>query len=212
MYPNNTIDQVEESIIKPNIVFKSAILVFSFMVFVPITLALSLYTLFSVSNTNKSSSVLASKTQNNTPILSFYESSFASVDGTAQPSDAREHIIQNYLNTYNSPLSSHSKFLVETADRYELDFRLLTAIAQQESNLCKIIPEGTYNCWGWGIHSRGTLGFESFNEGIEAVSKGLREEYLDKGLTTPNEIMTKYTPLSNGSWAEAVNTFMEDME
>jgi hypothetical protein len=89
---------------------------------------------------------------------------------------------------------------------------LTTAIAQQESNLCKNYPDGTYNCWGWGIHSQGTLGFSSFTEGIELVTKGLKENYIDKGYLTPETIMTKYTPLSNGSWANGVSKFLSEME
>jgi len=98
------------------------------------------------------------------------------------------------------------------ADKYGLDFRLTTAIAQQESNLCKKTPAETYNCWGWGIHSKGTLGFEDYPHGIETVSRGLRKEYLDKGYLTVEDIMSKYTPLSNGSWAMGVSTFMAEMQ
>ena len=102
--------------------------------------------------------------------------------------------------------------IIQIADYYDLDFRLTTAIAQQESNLCKKIPPGSHNCWGWGIHSRGSLGFDSYTDALDAVSKGLKFEYLDKGLSTPEEIMSKYTPLSNGSWAQGVSKFMEEME
>jgi hypothetical protein len=109
-------------------------------------------------------------------------------------------------------LEPYAPSIVDTADKYGLDFRLTTAIAQQESNLCKKIPPESNNCWGWGIHSQGTLGFSSFQEGIENVSKGLREEYLDKGFRTTEEIMSKYTPLSPGSWAEGVNKFMAEMQ
>ncbi len=100
----------------------------------------------------------------------------------------------------------------DMADKYSLDFRLITAIAQQESNLCRIIPPGSHNCWGWGIHSESNLGFSSYEEGIETVSQGLKENYIDEGLTTPDQIMTKYTPSSNGSWAHGVNTFMSVMQ
>ena len=93
-----------------------------------------------------------------------------------------------------------------------MDFRLLVAIAQQESNLCKKIPEGTHNCWGWGIHSKGTLGFDSYPEAIETVSQGIRRDYLNKGYTTPEEIMKKYTPSSPGTWAFGVNKFLGQME
>lgn len=127
-------------------------------------------------------------------------------------SDARGDILKQYLDNYGSPLSPYAYYIVNVADEHEIDFRLITAIARQESNLCKFIPENTYNCWGWGIHSRGTLGFNSFEEGIRTVSEGLSKEYIVKGYTTPDEIMKKYTPLSNGSWASAVNQFMFDME
>jgi len=106
----------------------------------------------------------------------------------------------------------YAQELVDASDIHGLDYRLLTAIAQQESNLCKIIPPGSHNCWGWGIHSEGTLMFDTFDEAIFTVAQGLKEEYLDKGYTTPEEIMEKYTPLSQGSWAYGVNKFMSELE
>jgi hypothetical protein len=54
--------------------------------------------------------------------------------------------------------------------------------------------------------------FTNYEEAIETVSKGIKENYVDKGLTTPDDIMKKYTPSSNGSWANGVNEFMQDMQ
>lgn len=126
--------------------------------------------------------------------------------------DAVPEIIKKYLSKYNSPLLPHADFLVSTARKHGLDPRLLVAIAQQESNLCKKIPENSFNCWGWGIHSRGTLRFSSYPEAIEAVTIGLSKNYLGKGLITPEEIMAIYTPLSEGSWARGVQHFLDEME
>jgi hypothetical protein len=126
--------------------------------------------------------------------------------------DAIPEIIKKYLKKYNSPLLPHTDFLVATARSYRLDPRLLVAIAQQESNLCKKIPEDSHNCWGWGIHSQGTLKFNSYPEAIKAVTKGLSENYLGQGLTTPEEIMGIYTPLSEGSWANGVQQFLDEMD
>lgn len=126
--------------------------------------------------------------------------------------DARVPIIKNYLSKFGSPLTPYAQKIVEEADKVGIDFRLLTAIARQESNLCKYSPEGTYNCWGWGIHKAGTLGFESYEEAIEVVSLGLKQKYISMGLTTPEEIMSKYTPSSNGSWAYGVSSFMDDLQ
>ena len=144
-------------------------------------------------------------------IFASYKASSPQISGKVLGADARYETVRSYLSKYNSPLVSYSNLIVDAADDYGIDFRLITAIAQQESNLCKVIPPETYNCWGWGIHSRGTLGFGSYEEGIVTVTAGLRKEYIDKGFNTVDKIMSKYTPLSNGSWAYGVSSFMNDM-
>ena len=126
--------------------------------------------------------------------------------------DARVRIVREWLESFDSPLAPHAEDLVEAADLYDLDFRLLAAISRQESNGCKYIPPGGHNCWGWGIHKRGTLGFDSYREAIFTVSKGLRENYVDDGLITPEMIMRRYTPSSPGTWSNAVEQFMAEME
>ena len=139
-------------------------------------------------------------------------SDFPSISGLAYASDGRVEIIRQYLKEYRSPLWPYAETIVSYADQYKIDFRLTTAIAQQESNLCKTIPPGTFNCWGWGIHSRGTLGFASYEEAIDAVVKGLAKNYFGEGLTTPEAIMGIYTPLSDGSWARGVQQFIDQMK
>lgn len=131
---------------------------------------------------------------------------------TIQARDGRVKILERYFESFNSPLVDHAETFVEAADEYNLDFRLVAAISRQESNGCKYIPPESYNCWGWGIHKRGTLHFESYDQGIWTVSKGLREKYVDDGLITPELIMSRYTPSSPGTWSAAVRQFMEEME
>ncbi|MCH7951491.1 glucosaminidase domain-containing protein [Patescibacteria group bacterium] len=126
--------------------------------------------------------------------------------------DARPVIIDLYLSRYNSPMAGSGDLIIEAAEKYGVDPYLFIAIAQQESNLGKKMPsEDCHNAWGYGIHSRGTLCFESWEEGIEAVMKGLSEKFLQKGLTNPQEMMKVYTPLSSGSWAKGVEQFMEEL-
>jgi hypothetical protein len=129
--------------------------------------------------------------------------------------DARPVIISEFLEKNNAPLKPYDywgDFLTKLADKYKLDFRLLPSIMMQESNLCKKIPDNTFNCLGLGIHSRGTWGFKSFEENFDAAASILRKNYLDKGYETPEEIQMKYTPKSNGSWQHAVNYFMDVLE
>ena len=54
--------------------------------------------------------------------------------------DARVEIVRQFFERYKSPLEPHAQTVVETADAYGLDFRLIPAIAMQESNLCKKAP------------------------------------------------------------------------
>lgn len=136
------------------------------------------------------------------------------VKSAIQTADARPLIIKNYLQEYQSPLTPFAEYLVQISDKNSLDYRLLVAIARQESTLCKNIPADSYNCWGWGIHSQGTLRFNSYEEAIAKVAAGIKEKYVDQGLTTPEQIMEKYCPLSlekGGSWALWVEQFMEEL-
>jgi len=136
------------------------------------------------------------------------------IKSIVETGDARATLVATFLERYNSPLQPYSYYgqlFVNLADKYEFDFRLLPAIAMQESNLCKNIPTDSYNCLGFGIHERGTLAFENFDANFQRAARELKMYYIDEGLTTPQEIMTKYTPGSNGSWADSVNQWMTEM-
>jgi len=126
--------------------------------------------------------------------------------------DIRVANLKYFFRKYESVLYDKSEYIVKIADQYKLDYRLVPAIAMQESGLCKNIYEGSYNCWGWGIYGNKVTRFDSYEQAIEAVSKGLKVNYIDKGLITPEEIMRKYTPPSTGSWAFGVNFFLKSIE
>jgi hypothetical protein len=183
-----------------------------FFLITPLTISLSLFTLLSIQNLKLLNTKDKNYQQYNSQIFAALPDKSPSTSAKLISSDARGDIIKNYLTEYNSPLVPFSYYIVNVADEFDVDFRLITAIARQESNLCRYVPENTYNCWGWGIHSRGTLAFSSFEEGIRTVTEGLKRDYLSKGYNNPDEIMKKYTPLSDGSWANAVNQFLLEME
>jgi len=126
--------------------------------------------------------------------------------------DARPLIIRKYLEKYKSPLVPYSDLIFQLSQDYGFEYYWIVAIAQQESNLCKKIPEGSHNCWGYGIHKRGTLSFDSYELSLKSYAEYLKREYFDKGLNTPELIMSKYCPSSNGSWAKGVWQFINEME
>jgi hypothetical protein len=188
--------------------WKNLVFIIVFLAVTPVALGASLYSLVSLPKHEFALKMPVTGVK----IFASLPSDTPTVSGVASTGDARSEIVRQYLERYNSPLASYADFIVTVADEFKIDFRLTTAIAQQESNLCKIIPPNTFNCWGWGIHSQGTLGFASYEEGIRTVTMGLSSNYINKGLITPEEIMGKYTPLSNGSWAHGVSQFLAEME
>ncbi|OGY27198.1 MAG: hypothetical protein A2864_01620 [Candidatus Woykebacteria bacterium RIFCSPHIGHO2_01_FULL_39_12] len=127
--------------------------------------------------------------------------------------DARPVLIDRFLAKHNSPMIGQGETFVEIADQYGLDWKLLPAIAFQESSLGKKIPDGSYNPFGWAIYSgeRSGAEFENWKHSIEIVARGLKTNYFSQGLTTPEKIMTKYTPNSNGSWAVGVRFAMGEI-
>jgi hypothetical protein len=127
-------------------------------------------------------------------------------------SDGRVANLKSFFRKYNSPLYDYADLIVKVSDKYKFDYRLLPAIAMQESNLCRYIPEDSHNCWGWGIYGDKITKFSSYEEAIETVARGIKEQYIDKGYITASKIMEKYTPSSNGSWAHGVNTFLRLLE
>jgi energy-coupling factor transporter transmembrane protein EcfT len=131
-----------------------------------------------------------------------------------QSQDIVPELIYNYMKKHKSPMIGSYKALIAAARQYDLDPLFLVSIAQCESNLGKKMPPNCHNPFGWGIHSKGTLCFESWEEGYLAVSEGLRKKYFDKGYENPEEIMTKYTPPAlekGGSWAKCVNQFLNEL-
>lgn len=137
------------------------------------------------------------------------------ISDTIEHTDARPKIIENFLSERNSPLAPFSKVFVDVSDKYQLDFRLLPSIAMQESNGGKKIISNSFNPFGFGIYEGSAIKFSSWEEAITKVGKTLRSDYLNRGLITPQQIMTKYTPPSvekGGTWAKGVSSFMAELQ
>ena len=177
-------------------------------VFVAVS-AYNFYDLAQKSETKKGTSVIVNTQEREK------EKTKQEIEAVIETEDARTALLANFLERHNSPMKPYDYYaekIVEISDRYELDFRLLPAIAMQESNLCKVTnPGAPHNCLGFGIHKRGTLDFETYEAGFERAGRELRLYYIDKGLTTVELIESKYTPSSNGSWANSVNQWMAEI-
>ena len=134
------------------------------------------------------------------------------IQATIVEEDSKTEIVRQFLARYSSPLEPYAPDVVAASNRYGLDFRLLPAIAMQESIACKrIIPE-SHNCWGFGIHGSKVTKFSNFPEAIETVSKALGTRYRNNGLVTPREIASMYNPSNTNNWVENVTHFMDQLK
>lgn len=125
--------------------------------------------------------------------------------------DNRADILESFLKQYDSPLASHAEDFIFYADKYNLDWRLVASIAGLESTFGKRIPYESYNGWGWGVYGDNVIRFDSWTDGIETISKGLRENYLkDKPDSDPYFIGPTYA--SSPTWAVRVTFFMNRMD
>lgn len=121
--------------------------------------------------------------------------------------DKRAKILAEYFALHNSPLQYQAQDFVDAADKNGLDWKLVAAISGVESTFGK--ASYGYNAWGWGIYGSNRLGFKSWTDGIYTVSQGLRENYVNKGLTNPYSMNRVYA--KSKSWGWKVDYFMKDM-
>ena len=126
--------------------------------------------------------------------------------------DKRVVKLKAYLDTHDSPLKEHAASFIEEADRYNVDWRLVAAIAGTESTFGKHIPGGSYNAWGWGIPTGAQSGiaFKSWKDAITQISAGLRKNYLDKGAVSVEQIGRIYA--ASPAWSWKVHFFMDQIE
>lgn len=128
----------------------------------------------------------------------------------AKQLDRQAQILAAYLQKFDSPLQYHTQDLIDAAKKYNLDWKLVTAIAGVESTFGKFIPGG-YNGWGWGAYDANrAVYFNSWTEAINTISQSLREDYINNGYTEPFSMNKIYA--KSPYWGSNVTFFMNDLE
>jgi hypothetical protein len=188
-------------------------LTFIWLTFTLIFLVITLF-LYSKITSPKAFNLLLSASSRNimdSPTTTFSE--FGNVLSAVKSSDARGVLVDIFLERYDSPMIGLGDEFVEAADQHGLDWRFLPALAFQESNLGKKIPKGSNNPFGWAVYSGSSSGvnFGSWEEGIFTVAADIKENYIDQGLTSPEQIVTRYTSNNNPEWVFAVRSAMEEI-
>jgi len=171
----------------------------------PIVLASSSILLYNSNKINRAISETGS--------LVAQESKANSLEGQVlgiQISDMRPFQVAGILK--NTILAPYGPYMVEVADKYSIDYKLIPAIALKESGGGNQAPKNSYNAWGF---ENGSTKFDSWEQAIDIVGKTLKERYVAKGLTTPEQIMPVYAPpaiKNGGQWARDINYFFAKIE
>ncbi|OGG02609.1 hypothetical protein A2W14_06150 [Candidatus Gottesmanbacteria bacterium RBG_16_37_8] len=142
-------------------------------------------------------------------LFNFYDTNnFNQNEFKLPDTDARVTVLKKFFATYRSPLIDVAEEIVYQSDLYGIDYALIPAIGMQESQGCKVIPPGSYNCWGFGIYGQKKIYFNSYEQAISAVAKTIKEAYIKRGLTNPTLLEDRWTPSSVGNWSYSVNFFI----
>ncbi len=139
-------------------------------------------------------------------------------DAIARELEAKEvraekaELIDAYFREHNMPLEGFGMKMVQEAEKNELDWRLVAAIAMRESTggkfACKKV---SFNAFGWGSCK---INFESHDKAIETVARNLggnnprTAHYYDNKTTI--QILRAYNPPSIvPKYAEQVISIMD---
>jgi hypothetical protein len=137
----------------------------SLVVLPVMTMSLSIGSLGGIHNTEIPQSVLVQKLNiGATETLALNQA----VDPVALAQKAKADAIDSYFAERDMPLAGTGMKMVQEADKNDLDWRLLPAIAVQESTGGK--HDRNNNPFGWDSCK---TGFKSYDEAIETVAKNL---------------------------------------
>ena len=132
--------------------------------------------------------------------------------------DARSLLLSRFLSAHDSPLAEYSDYILDRADYYKIDFRLISAIAMCESNVGKHMPtKASHNAWGISVETGEVTGanFANWLTAIDWVSRYMRDKYFSRGITDLVDIGAIYAPPSvatGNSWANCVQHFMDSIQ
>lgn len=171
-------------------------------------------------STMQRSSALAERANYQTTDIALAPSGTGKVlAASIESGDARELLIKEFIQKFqpNSPMLPYTKAFIDTADTYQIDYRLIPAIAMCESNLGSRIPsKESFNAWGIAVYTGQQHGkvFNDWPHAIDWVGQYIRDKYYNRSITDLVEIGAIWAPPSvtkDNSWAKCVTGFMEQI-
>lgn len=182
-----------------------------------VLLVLNLSILFSITHKQPDKAV----TTRYIPSLAITASSYGTeqvLGASVRAGDARSLLLTKFLSAHDSPLTEYADYILDRADYYNIDFRLISAIAMCESNVGKRMPtKASHNAWGISVETGEVTGanFANWLTAIDWVSRYMRDKYYSRGISDLIDIGAIYAPPSvatGNSWANCVQHFMDQIQ
>jgi len=127
--------------------------------------------------------------------------------------DLRVITLEEFFNSYKSPLAEYSDDFIEACERYSVNnWQLLPAIAIAETNGCQTgISFEQKNCWGWGGAGNNRWEFNSFEEAIDQITSRMIRTYGNNRMNA-KDIQSTYCGMwcmvYGWKWAKGINYYV----
>ncbi|WP_256992667.1 glucosaminidase domain-containing protein [Paenibacillus sp. XY044] len=117
--------------------------------------------------------------------------------------------------TLSGALKGQGNAFVSAGQKYGIDPALLAAIAIHETGNGSSSAAKNKNNVGGMMGKNGLMTFSSLQDGIDKMASNLKRNYIDKGLTTIEQIQKKYAPVGasndpnnlNSNWINGVSKY-----
>lgn len=125
-----------------------------------------------------------------------------------------DELSEKIEKSLNSTISGKGSLIASYSLEKNVDPYLAVAIILHETGCkweCSSLVKNCNNVGGQKGSGCGNYRyFNSLDEGIKAFIDNLSKNYINKGLTTPEEINKKYA--ESKTWAQKVNKYIEDIK
>ena len=142
-----------------------------------------------------------------------------------QIDNKQEKSLETEINTVKNDeeciLDETSCLIKKYADDYGVDYKLAIAISKHETGAYTSLAFKDLNNVGGMMHwtEKGMLlkRYNTLEEGVEAFISNLKNNYIDMGLTSIEEIQKKYAPVgindngTNQYWVSGVSKYYEEL-
>lgn len=113
--------------------------------------------------------------------------------------------IRDFLSRHNSPMADHAEEIILAGNRYDIDPRMIVAIAGVESQYGKRCRG--FNAWGW---NGGRTRWSSWTESIDVYSASMETHYPN--WRNIKRVAPRYNPNTPEAWGRKVAFLMDSIQ